>query len=72
MTDQAKVLVVAVDDAEKVFVGVRYLPTFGDALGTWGLSPAFGGGMDVSASPDGDVRFMLQLVLGIDGNVGAP
>ena len=61
-----------VDDAEKVFVGVRYLPTFGDALGTWGLSPAFGGGMDVSASPDGDVRFMLQLVLGIDGNVGAP
>ena len=53
-------------------MGVRYLPTFGDALGTWGLSPAFGGGMDVSASPDGDVRFMLQLVLGIDGNVGAP
>ena len=61
-----------IDDAEKVFVGLRYLPTFGDAHGTWGLSPAFGGGMDVSASPDGDVRFMLQLVLGIDGNVGAP
>ncbi len=54
-----------IDDAEKVFVGLRYLPTFGDAHGTWGLSPAFGGGMDVSASPDGDVRFMLQLVLGI-------
>ncbi len=61
-----------VDDDEQLFVGARYLPMLGDALGSWGLAPALGGGMDISASPEGDVRFMLQLVLGVDGNVGSP
>ena len=57
---------------EQVFIGGRYLPTMGDALGTWGLSPTIGGGLDVTASPRGDVRFLLQLVVGVDGNVGSP
>jgi hypothetical protein len=65
-------LSVPVHDDEKLFIGGRYLPTFGEALGSWGLSPVIGGGMDVSASPDGDVRFLIQLVIGVDGNVGSP
>ncbi len=59
-------------DDEELWIGGRYLPMIGDALGTWALSPVLGGGMDVSATPDGDVRFVLQLVLGVDGNIGSP
>jgi len=63
---------VPVRDDEKVWLGVRYLPTFGDALGAWGLSPTLGGGADISATTDGDARFLLNLTVGLDGNLGSP
>ncbi|MCB9583598.1 MAG: hypothetical protein H6717_41575 [Polyangiaceae bacterium] len=63
---------VPVADDEPLWLGVRYLPTFGDAHGTWGISPVIGGGADISATTDGDVRFKLNLVIGLDGNIGKP
>lgn len=63
---------VPVRDDEPVWLGVRYLPTFGDARGAWGLSPTIGGGADISATTDGDARFVLNLTLGLDGNLGSP
>ncbi len=58
-------------DDEELWIGGRYLPMIGDALGSWALAPVVGGGMDISATPDGDVRFVLQLVVGVDGNIGS-
>ncbi len=63
---------IPVRDGEPLWLGVRYLPTFGDAQGSWGLSPVLGGGADIAATTDGDVRFTLKLAVGIDGNIGAP
>jgi hypothetical protein len=63
---------VPVQEDEQLWLGVRYLPAFGEALGTWGLSPVLGGGADIAATPDGDVCFKLNLVLGLDGNIGKP
>ncbi|MEZ4220944.1 MAG: hypothetical protein R3B13_08445 [Polyangiaceae bacterium] len=64
------VVLLPLHDDEPVWLGLRYLPTLGDALGAWALSPVLGGGFDFVASPDGNVRFTLQMVLGIDGNFG--
>jgi hypothetical protein len=65
------VLVPARSD-EPVRIGGRYMPTVGDALGAWGIAPCIGGAFDVTATPGGDVRFLLALTLGIDGNFGRP
>lgn len=62
---------VPVRDDEPLFFGLRYQPTFGDALGSWAVSPVLGGGADLTFSPEGDVRFVLRLAVGIDGNLGA-
>jgi hypothetical protein len=61
-----------VQEGEQVWIGGRYMPMLGDALGAWRVSPAAGGSFDIAATTDGDVRFLLALTLGIDGNLGAP
>jgi len=59
-------------DTEKVWIGGRYMPMMGDAVGRWGVSPVLGGALDIAATTDGDVRILLGLTLGIDGNLGSP
>jgi hypothetical protein len=63
---------VPVADAGTAWFGARYMPTVGDALGAWGVAPAVGGALDVAANADGDVRVLLQLSVGVDGNLGRP
>jgi hypothetical protein len=56
------------NDDDQVWFGARYMPTVGDALGRWGMSPAVGGALDVAFTRDGDRRVLLQFTIGLDGN----
>ncbi len=57
-------------DDDPLWLGARYMPMVGDALGRWGKMLTAGGALDFAMTPDGDRRLLLQFTIGLDGNFG--